>query len=104
MHYQRSLPLILINTCGFKVGGRLPGIKENQIPQFEADLKVQGFLNLPPKETVYTIWIGTNDLGFAGFLPQADGASKVPKYVECVWSVFDKMYATGGRKFLLMNI
>jgi hypothetical protein len=86
------------------VGGFLPGILENQVPSFEGDLKLPGFLELPPKDTVYAIWIGTNDLGFAGFLPQADGQAKVPKYVECVWTVFDKMYAAGGRKFLLMNI
>jgi hypothetical protein len=90
------------------IGTFLPGIKENQLPAFQADLKFQkdgaSFLNLPPKDTVYTIWIGTNDLGAQGLLPKADAVATVPKYVECVFGSFDNLYGAGGRKFVLMNV
>jgi hypothetical protein len=37
-------------------------------------------------------------------LPQANGPAKVPKYAECIFGAFDKLYASGGRKFVLMNV
>jgi hypothetical protein len=37
-------------------------------------------------------------------LPQVNRPAKVPKYVECVFGAFDKLYVAGGRKFVLMNI
>ncbi|KAF2666355.1 hypothetical protein BT63DRAFT_442602 [Microthyrium microscopicum] len=97
------------SSCSSAIlGGFLPGIKENQIPAFQADKKFtkggKPFLDLPPKDTIYAIWIGTNDLGAQGLLPQAAGASKVPAYTECVFNAFDSLYAAGGRKFILMNV
>jgi hypothetical protein len=87
----------------------IPGIQQTQLPQFTADLSFKNkdgtpFMSLPAESTVYTIWIGTNDLGSFGFLNMANGMDKIPEYVECVYSVFDKLYASGGRKFLLMNV
>jgi hypothetical protein len=85
------------------IGGELPSIKEKQLPKFQKELKTKN-LNLPANDTVYAIWIGTNDLGAMGLLPKADGPAKVPDYVECVFDAFDTLYTAGGRKFVLMNV
>jgi GDSL-like Lipase/Acylhydrolase len=84
------------------------GIQEYEIPAFLADqnFKVNGkpFLNIPPNETVYSVWIGTNDLGFYAFLTNNQQPGKtLNDYVDCVFQTFDRIYQAGGRKFVLMN-
>jgi hypothetical protein len=97
-------------SCTTKVSGRVMAtVMEQEVPNFEDDLAYKlpngtKFLDFTPENTVYGIWIGTNDLGAMGLLARADGASKVPAYTECVYEVFDKIYAAGGRKFILMNV
>jgi phospholipase/lecithinase/hemolysin len=56
-------------------------------------------------DTVYSIWIGTNDLGNDAFLTdsQVPGTTLV-NYTDCVFSTFDSLYANGGRHFVLMNL
>ncbi|KAF2674234.1 hypothetical protein BT63DRAFT_435380 [Microthyrium microscopicum] len=90
-------------------GPKMAGVQEDEIPGFMADkaFKKDGkdFLNdIDPASTVYTIWIGTNDLGAGGYLTDEQAPGKtVLDYVECVYSAFDKLYAAGGRKFILIN-
>jgi hypothetical protein len=84
-------------------------VMEQEIPNFEDDLAYKlpngtKFLDFTPENTVYGIWIGTNDLGAMGLLARPDGPSQVPAYTECVYEVFDKLYASGARKFILMNV
>jgi hypothetical protein len=79
------------------------------VPAFLADSKhkVSGkkFLNIPPRETVYSIWIGTNDLGNYAFITDSQVKNKaIPDYINCVYSVLDRVYANGGRYFVLMNL
>jgi hypothetical protein len=100
------------SSCSTKLinaPAQIPGIQQTQLPQFTADLAFKArdgspFLKLAPETTVYVIWIGTNDLGSFGFLSMANGAQKIPEYVECVYNAWDKIYASGGRKFILMNV
>ncbi|CAH0058231.1 unnamed protein product [Clonostachys solani] len=88
------------------LGIAFPTILEQEIPAFEADL---GFDTLYPNReadnTVYAIMIGANDLGISGYLSdsQAPG-STVQRFVDCVWDVLDKLYASGGRFFVVMNV
>jgi len=96
-------------VCSSKISGAaMADIKVNEIPAFLADLAFENgstpFMTLPAAETAYAIWIGTNDLGAMGLLRADDGPQKVPQYVECVFEAFDSIYATGGRKFVLMNV
>lgn len=88
---------------------RFQGIKEYEVDAFVADLahRVGGrpFLEAAPETTVYASWIGTNDLGAGAFLTgeQAPGKTR-DDYVACVFETFDRLYAAGGRRFVLMNV
>jgi hypothetical protein len=84
------------------------GIQEYEMDAFLADkaFKAGGkaFLDIPPEQTVYAIWIGTNELGVNGFLTHEEEPGKtVNDYVECVYKTMDQIYAAGGRKLVLMN-
>jgi phospholipase/lecithinase/hemolysin len=87
------------------------GIKEDQIPAFLTDnafvsnVTLKPALSNPPEETVYAIWIGTNDLGSAVFFTEKQPRTlTIMDYVSCVYDQLDRLYAIGARKFVLMNI
>ncbi|RAL01420.1 SGNH/GDSL hydrolase family protein [Aspergillus ibericus CBS 121593] len=92
--------------------GLYPSVLEYQVPAFTADahytLPITGenFLSLPPDETIYAIWIGTNDLGNYAFLTDSQVRGKtIPDYVDCVYDSLDGIYATGNVKyFVIMNV
>ncbi|KAM7199893.1 GDSL lipase/esterase [Naviculisporaceae sp. PSN 640] len=101
-------------TCSNKIVERwfsyinreFPSVTEDELPSFKADVKYKSiFPNRTPENTVYALWIGTNDLGADAFLTdsQAPGAT-LTTFVDCVWSVFDTIYKTGGRRFVLLNV
>jgi phospholipase/lecithinase/hemolysin len=88
-----------------------PSVMDDEIPSFLADLSVRApFLNLQEgcgpvvDDTVYALWIGTNDIGFFGYLSdsQRPGANLV-NFTDCVFSVFDAIYKAGGRRFVVLN-
>ncbi|KAF4292516.1 hypothetical protein KXW98_007063 [Aspergillus fumigatus] len=87
------------------------GIKQNQIPTFledniyVSDITGQPTLINPPDETVYAIWIGTNDIGYGGFLTEVQPAGMSLTYMtDCVYAQLDRLYAIGARAFVLMNM
>jgi hypothetical protein len=91
------------------INALFPSVLEYEVPAFLADskYKVSGkrFLNIPAQETVYSIWIGTNDLGNNAFITDSQVKNKtIPDYINCVYSVLDQVYANGGRYFVLMNL
>ncbi|KAI9925431.1 hypothetical protein MW887_005812 [Aspergillus wentii] len=58
----------------------------------------------PPDETVYSIWIGTNDLGNNAFITDSQTTNKtIPDYTGCIYAALDQVYSNGGRYFILMN-
>lgn len=60
--------------------------------------------NRRPDNTVYSMWIGTNDLGGDAFLTDSSlNATTIPDYVDCIFDRFDEIYRAGGRHFVLMN-
>jgi hypothetical protein len=57
-----------------------------------------------PDNTVYSMWIGTNDLGVDAFLTDSSlHETTIPDYVDCIYDKFDQIYKEGGRYFVLMN-
>lgn len=62
-------------------------------------------LNISEDETVYSIWVGTNDLTNNGFLSdkQVEGKT-IPDYVKCAYEGLNELYVHGARYFVLMNI
>jgi len=94
--------------------GPFPDVIGYEIPQFVADTKYVnastgtntyfGVNGRHADNTVYAIWIGTNDLGVDAFLTdsQLDNTT-ITNFTDCVFSAFDSIYQTGGRFFVLMN-
>ncbi|EED22785.1 GDSL lipase/acylhydrolase family protein [Talaromyces stipitatus ATCC 10500] len=91
------------------INGNFPSVLEYEVPAYVADSKFvtngSPFLDIPPWGTVYSMWIGTNDLGEDAFLTdsQVPGRS-LPDYTECVFTALDKIYANGARYFVLQNV
>jgi hypothetical protein len=86
-------------------------VKQDQVPAFLADnsyvsnVTGQPALDNPSSSTVYAIWIGTNDLGNAGFLTEFQPKGMpLTNYTDCVFNQLDRLYAVGARKFALLNI
>jgi phospholipase/lecithinase/hemolysin len=87
------------------INAPFPSVIDYEIPAFKADTGVKTlYKDRQAENTVYALWIGTNDLGFGAFLSdsQAPGTT-ISSFVDCVWEVFDSIYATGGRHFVLLN-
>ncbi|KAF8863152.1 hypothetical protein BDZ45DRAFT_615857 [Acephala macrosclerotiorum] len=62
------------------------------------------YQNRRDSNTVYSIWIGTNDLGVGAFLTDSSlNKTTISDYVDCIYNRFDSIYANGGRYFVLMN-
>jgi phospholipase/lecithinase/hemolysin len=83
-----------------------PSVMDDEIPSFKADVAFKAlYPDRTAANTLYALWIGTNDLGYGGFLSdsQAPGTT-ITDYVNCIWQVFDNIYQTGGRRFVLLNL
>jgi hypothetical protein len=62
------------------------------------------YKNRRADNTVYSMWIGTNDLGVGAFLTDSSlHETTIVDYVDCIYDRFDVIYRAGGRKFVLMN-
>lgn len=91
------------------INADFPAAEQYEIPAWIADSAVTeadgaSFLNTPADETVYALWIGTNDLGVGAFLTdsQVPGTTLV-NYTDCVFAQLGRMYARGARHFVLLN-
>jgi phospholipase/lecithinase/hemolysin len=91
--------------------GQRKGIKQDQVPAFLGDnawvnpTSGEPALDNPSNETVYAVWIGTNDLGNGVFLTerQPKGLS-ITSYMDCVFEQLDRLYEVGARNFIIMNL
>ncbi|EKG10232.1 Lipase GDSL [Macrophomina phaseolina MS6] len=98
-----------VNRYLASINGPFPDVEGYEIPAFLADKAYAAngtsVLNIPDTETVYSMWIGTNDLGGNAFLTesQAPGLTIVD-YIDCVYNQFDTLYENGARYFVLMNL
>lgn len=89
------------------------GINQTQVPTFLDDHRWTSnathlpALHNPPAETVYAVWIGTNDLGNAGWLTESQRPRGLPLTYEtdCVFAQLDRLYdGAGARSFVVMNL
>jgi hypothetical protein len=95
------------------ISGPFPDVLGYEVPAFIADTK---FVDATTKKntlykdrtadnTVYSMWIGTNDLGNGALLTDSTiGGTTLEDYVDCIFDAFDGIYSTGGRNFVLMNV
>ncbi|KAJ8108321.1 hypothetical protein ONZ43_g6460 [Nemania bipapillata] len=93
------------------INGPFPSVIDYEVPAFKADLKYASanpkstlFKHRTAENSLYALWIGTNDLGNGGFLLDLQTPGKtISDYIDCIWSVFDEIYSTGGRQFALFT-
>lgn len=92
------------------INAPFPDIANYELPAFIADSKYKHangtkFFTGKPDNTVYAIWIGTNDLGNDAFLTDSQVAGKTIKdYIDCVYAQVTRLYANGARYFVLLNV
>lgn len=83
-----------------------PSVMDYQLPAFEADREFDELYGgVGPDNTVYALWIGTNDLGGDRAMltgNQVEGAT-LASFVDCTFDALDRVYAAGGRHFVLVN-
>ncbi|GAB7339922.1 hypothetical protein MBLNU457_6445t1 [Dothideomycetes sp. NU457] len=92
------------------INADFPAIQQYEIPAYIADrayTTANGtkFVNAPADSTVYSIWIGTNDLGIDAFITdsQVPGTTLVT-YMDCVFAQVQSLYNLGARFFVLQNV
>jgi phospholipase/lecithinase/hemolysin len=92
------------------INAPFPDIQGYELPAFFADSAYRtangsAFFTGKPRDTVYAIWIGTNDVGNNAFLTDSQVPGKTLKdYTDCVYDTVGKLYNHGGRYFVLMNL
>ncbi|KIM54982.1 carbohydrate esterase family 16 protein [Scleroderma citrinum Foug A] len=86
-----------------------PPITEYQLPTY-INAKQNGTIPasaILPNETVYAIWIGTNDVGVNALLTDGIGVRSGVSIVEvrkCVVNVVETLYESGARNFVILNM
>ncbi|KAI0754370.1 GDSL lipase/esterase [Daedaleopsis nitida] len=81
-----------------------PPVFESQLPVYFTE-KANGSLKLNPQETIYTLWIGTNDVGANALLTgqHAPGVTIVDT-VACAVNWVKVLYESGARNFIFQNM
>jgi len=81
-----------------------PSLFESQLPLYFTE-KANGSLRLDPTTTIYTLWIGTNDVGASTLLTgqHAPGVTLVD-VVNCAVNWVSTLYKNGARNFLFQNM
>lgn len=94
------------------INADFPSVLEYEIPAFIADKASvrngtsEAYFSpaLTDNDSVYAMWIGTNDLGQWAFLTDSQVPGKVlTDYTDCVYQAMDQLYQQGARVFVLMN-
>ncbi|KAH6682112.1 acetyl esterase [Plectosphaerella plurivora] len=95
-----------IITRAFRPNLTFPSVLDYQVPAFEADIAAGTlFKDRKADNTLYALWIGTNDLGWNAMLSDSQIAgATISTFVDSIWTIFDHIYAAGGRHFVLFNL
>jgi hypothetical protein len=90
-------------TCSNNITFRpFPPVFGSQLPLYFMETG-NGSLQLPPEETIYTLWIGTNDVGANSLVTGSNNASIVD-VVGCMVDWVRVLYASGARNFIMQNV
>lgn len=98
-------------TCSNNITFRpFPSLFESQLPAYfnetgaSPSTKGHGKTgSLNPAETIYTLWLGTNDVGSNALLTGSDKASLVD-VTECMINWVKVLYSSGARNFVFQNV
>ncbi|KAH7097803.1 GDSL lipase/acylhydrolase [Auriculariales sp. MPI-PUGE-AT-0066] len=89
-------------TCSNNITYRpSPPVMESQIPDYQA-ANLSASIN--QKETLYTLWIGTNDVGIGSLITGGAPGKTVVDTTRCAVNWVRVMYGLGARNFLFMNM
>lgn len=89
-------------TCSNNITRRpSPSVMEAQVPAFNRDL---ARLFMPEGETVYTLWIGTNDVGASALLTGDAPGRTIVDTTTCAVDWIRVMYRNGARNFIFQNM
>ncbi|EJF59316.1 hypothetical protein DICSQDRAFT_128341 [Dichomitus squalens LYAD-421 SS1] len=89
------------NTLTFRP---FPSLFESQLPTYFSEKSNGSLTKLRPEDTIYTLWIGTNDVGANALLTgsQAPGVTLVDT-VTCAVNWVKTLYNSGARNFIFQN-
>ncbi|KAJ8516026.1 hypothetical protein ONZ45_g6636 [Pleurotus djamor] len=92
-------------TCAVNITFQSASIFEYQLPEYFKWIKAANgsTVDLDPLRTVYTLWIGTNDVGRNSLLTGKSKASIVD-VVNCSVSWVKTLYDSGARNFIFQNM
>ena len=92
-------------TCTDKLTPRIyPSVFESQLPTYFAEV-ANGTINVNLNETIFTLWIGTNDIGVGELLTgQQNPGVTVVQTTECVADWVQTLYDSGARNFIFQNV
>ncbi|PCH43141.1 carbohydrate esterase family 16 protein [Wolfiporia cocos MD-104 SS10] len=81
-----------------------PSVFEYQLPLYFTE-EYNGSLELDPESTMYTLWIGTNDVGVNSLITgsQTPGVTLVDT-IGCAVEWVRVLYASGARNFVFQNM
>lgn len=92
------------------VNVNFPTVREYEVPAYLAEHNLTNpdgskFLTVPPNETVYSMWIGTNDMGSYAFITDSQvRGTNIVTYMDCVFAQIQRVYDNGGRYFVVQNL
>ncbi|KAJ8514901.1 hypothetical protein ONZ45_g7607 [Pleurotus djamor] len=90
-------------TCSNNITFRpFPSVFESQLPSYFQG-KNNGSLKLDPRRTIYTLWIGTNDVGVNSLISGSNQASIVDT-VSCAVNWVRTLFDNGARNFIFQNM
>ncbi|KIJ32821.1 carbohydrate esterase family 16 protein [Sphaerobolus stellatus SS14] len=91
-------------TCDQTLTPRVwPAVVQDEIPTYLN--ATNNGKSLKAEETLYTLWIGTNDLGVGELITgQANPGVTVVDTTTCAVNWVDRLYKTGARNFLFQNM
>ncbi len=93
-------------TCSNNLTSRpAPPVFESQLPTYFAEKANGSLAALKPEDTIYTLWIGTNDVGDSELLTgsQTPGVTVVDT-VTCAVNWVTTLYNSGARNFIFQNV
>jgi hypothetical protein len=103
-------------TCSNKITPRpFPSVMETAIPEYKANVTTKAghtyiigsngtYVPLASQDTLYSIWIGTNDVGAGALLTDPLPKVSVVNTTACVFDWVKALYDQGARNFLIQNV
>ncbi|KAI5778142.1 GDSL lipase/acylhydrolase family protein [Geopyxis carbonaria] len=83
------------------INGNFPDVLDYELGAFTQDITP---LKINIKDSIVSIWIGTNDLGGDALISHSTPATKITDFTRCVFQVLKGAYDLGARRFVLQNI